>query len=70
MRLKSLEVLREQFQETERFILVQAEEITDAFEKYPVHVNATNLQTVILPRGGTSSYDAVSYTHLTLPTKA
>ena len=59
MRLKTLEELREQFQETEQFILIQAEEITDAFEKYPVHVNATNLETVILPRGGTSSYDVM-----------
>ena len=59
MRLKTLEELREQFQETEQFILIQAEEITDVFEKYPVHVNATNLETVILPRGGTSSYDVM-----------
>ena len=59
MRLKTLEELREQFQETERFILIQAEEITDSFENYSIHVNATNLETLISPQGGKSSYDVM-----------
>ena len=59
MRLRTLEELREQFQQASRFILIQAEEITDTFEKYPVHVNATNLETLIMPQGGGSTSDVM-----------
>ncbi len=59
MRLRTLEELREQFQQTDRFILIQAEEITDIFERFPIHVNATNLETLILPQRGGSTYDVM-----------
>lgn len=54
VRLKQLGEFRGRFEEPGRFLLIQAEEITDGFEKRPIHINATNLATVVKPRGGSS----------------
>ncbi len=54
VRLKTLEEYRSLFEETGNFLIIQAEEITDDFERKPVHVNATNLVEVIPPQGGGS----------------
>jgi len=59
MRLKTLTELREKFEIPGEFILIQAEEITDAFDNYPVHLNATNLESFISPQGGSSVYDVM-----------
>jgi hypothetical protein len=40
--------------EDENFLIIQAEEITDNFNGKPIHMNATNLQTLIGPQGGSS----------------
>ena len=37
-----------------KFLLMQAEEITDRFQGFPIHLNATNLKKHIAPKGGTS----------------
>jgi len=59
VRLKPLRELRSLFDEPDRFLLIQGEEITDRFldangTSYPVHLNATNLRDLILPQGGNS----------------
>lgn len=54
VRLRPLAEYRPRLEEPGRFLLVQAEEITDAFEKRPVHMNATNVQGRIEPRHGGS----------------
>ncbi|MBI5851128.1 MAG: hypothetical protein HZB39_08885 [Planctomycetes bacterium] len=54
VRLKRLGEFRGRFEAPGEFLLLQGEEITDAFEKRPIHINATNLATVIKPRGGSS----------------
>jgi hypothetical protein len=54
VRLKPLNEYRTLFEEPGRFLLIQAEEITDHFRQVPVHVNATNLLERILPQGGNS----------------
>ncbi len=59
MRLKTLKELKEKFEKPGEFILIQAEEITDGFENYPVHLNATNLESLISPQGGSSVYDVM-----------
>jgi hypothetical protein len=59
MRLKTLSELKDKFEVPGEFILIQAEEITDIFDKYPVHVNATNLELLIQPQGGKSTYDVL-----------
>ena len=58
-RLKTLPEYRSLFEEPGQFLLIQSEEITDGFEGRPVHVNATNVQDLIEPRGGTSVSDVM-----------
>ena len=61
VRLKTLPEFRRLFEEPERFLLIQSEEISDYFTnetgKADVHVNATNLRTLIRPPGGHSVLD-------------
>ncbi|MDX1740703.1 MAG: hypothetical protein R3178_05385, partial [Rhodothermales bacterium] len=59
VRLKTLEEFRPVLEEAGRFLIIQAEEITDRFESAPVHVNATNLAEFIAPQGGTSVRDVM-----------
>ncbi len=54
VRLKTFEEYRELFEEESKFLLIQSEEITDAFENKPLHVNATNVKERIEPQGGGS----------------
>jgi hypothetical protein len=54
MRLKTLPELRKEFESPGSFIFIQGEEITDAFENLPVHVNGLNLEEYIPPQGGDS----------------
>jgi hypothetical protein len=53
VRLKTLEEFRGKF-ESPRFLLIPGEEISDRFEKLPIHLNATNLRELIPPQGGNS----------------
>jgi len=54
MRLKTLPELREAFESPGKFIFIQGEEISDAFEGLPIHINALNLTQYIPPQGGAS----------------
>lgn len=54
VRLKPLNEFRHLFEEPNRFLLIQSEEITDMFQSAPVHINATNLRDFIEPQGGTT----------------
>lgn len=54
VKLKTLEEYAPVFEEKDKFLIVQAEEISDRFEKKPIHINAINVKEVIVPRGGTS----------------
>lgn len=58
VRLKTLEEYRTLF-EDDTFLIIKAEEITDRFEKKPIHVNAINLTTLIPPQGGESVADVL-----------
>ncbi len=59
MRLKTLKELKDYFEVPGEFLLIPAEEITDAFGKKPVHINATNIQFLIHPQGGKSVLDVM-----------
>lgn len=59
VRLKTLEEYRTLFEEPGEFLLVAAEEITSGFEGKDIHVNATNIEELIEPRGGTSVSDVM-----------
>jgi hypothetical protein len=54
VRLKTLEEYRKLFEEPGKFLIIQSEEITDRFEKKPIHVNAPNIEELIEPQGGNS----------------
>lgn len=52
VRLRGLEEFRSFFEVPGKFLLIQAEEITDKWEKAQIHMNALNLAEVIKPQGG------------------
>ncbi len=54
VKLKTLEEYAPLFEEKGKFLIIQSEEITDGFEKKPVHINAINVKEAILPSGGSS----------------
>jgi hypothetical protein len=54
VKLKTLAEFRPLFEEKGKFLIINAEEITDKFEGKPVHINAVNVQELIQPRGGNS----------------
>jgi hypothetical protein len=59
VKLKTLEAYRPLYEEPGQFLIIPAEEITDHFEKKPIHINAINVQELILPQGGTSVVDVM-----------
>jgi hypothetical protein len=60
IRLKPLGEFRSLVEERGRFIMLSGEEISDRFEDFPVHMNATNLRELIEPLGGTSVRDVIA----------
>jgi hypothetical protein len=52
VRLKTLEEFRPRLEQPGSFLMVPSEEITDSFERKPVHMNATNIKELIKPQGG------------------
>ena len=59
VRLKPLGEYRTRFEEPDRFLLIEGEEITDRFKRLPVHLNASNLVELIKPQGGSSVRDVM-----------
>lgn len=54
VRLKLMREYRGLFEEPGRFLLIQSEELSDHFEKLPIHLNASNIKLHIPPQGGKS----------------
>ncbi len=54
IRLKPFDEFRYLVEQHDRFIMIPGEEISDKFEKHPVHMNATNLGELVEPKGGGS----------------
>jgi hypothetical protein len=52
VRLKTLAEFREKFEAPGRFLLIKAEEVTDKFGRWPIHLIASNLRELIKPAGG------------------
>lgn len=59
VRLRTLEEFRPKFEKKGEFILIQAEEITDRFERHQIHINAVGLAELIRPQRGTSVRDTI-----------
>lgn len=58
VRLKRFAEVKQQIG-TDDFLLIQGEEITDKFKNFPIHMNATNIQTMLPPLGGDSVYQTM-----------
>ena len=58
-RLKTLADFRKRLEAPGKFLLIQGEEVTDRWKNAPVHMNATNLKTLIRPQGGDSVLDVM-----------
>jgi hypothetical protein len=52
VRLRPLDEFRHLFEVPGEFAFIGGEEVTDRFERHPLHMNAVNVQEVIAPRGG------------------
>ena len=59
VRLRPLAEFRQLVEEPGRFLMIQSEEISDRAEGLPVHLNATNVQEVIEPLGGSTVAEAI-----------
>ena len=60
MRLVTLSELRQRFEKPGQFLMMTGEEITDSYNKYPVHVNGLNLAEIIPPQHGKSVTDVAN----------
>lgn len=54
VKLKTLAEYRPLFEEPGKFLIMQAEEITDKYEGKPLHLGAINIRELIKPQGGNS----------------
>src|SRR5215207_9291859 len=59
IRLTPFGEYRSHFEKPGEFLLIQSEELSDKFEKKPIHMNATNLAEVIKPQGGGSVVEVI-----------
>ena len=63
IRLKPLEEFRSLLEEPGRFLLIQGEEITKKFAKFPVHVNAINVRDRVVGSDGAGVKETVQVSH-------
>ena len=70
IRLKPLSEFRALFEQRGKFILIQGEEITDAVDGLPVHINATNLEQTIRPQGGSDVREVMRRNLLAVTTQS
>lgn len=52
VQLKTADIYRPRFEVPGEFLIIPSEEITDRYQDKPVHLNATNIQSLIEPQGG------------------
>lgn len=70
IRLKPLNEFRALAEERGKFLLIQAEEITDSVGSLPIHVNATNLHDTIKPQGGQDVRQAIANNLIAVDTQS
>ena len=59
VRLRTFSEVASQFNKPESFLLIQGEEISDAFDQKPIHLNAGNIEEVIQPMGGRTALETI-----------
>jgi hypothetical protein len=60
VRLQPLEKVRALLEQPDKFILIEAEEVTDKFEEKPVHMGAVNVGELIEPQHGSSVREVIA----------
>lgn len=60
IRLKRLSEFRRKFEKPNQFLMMVGEEISDSVAGLPLHMNATNLKTVIQPSSGKTMVEAIN----------
>ncbi len=58
-RLKTFREVADRFNEPGKYLLIQGEEVSDAFQKFPVHMNANNVKELVVPRHGGSVAETI-----------
>ncbi len=59
VRLKEFDAVYERLAKAQEYILIQGEEITDSFNRRPIHMCATNTHELLPPTGGDSIVDVM-----------
>jgi hypothetical protein len=59
VKLKTFEDVVKEIGKPGEFLLIQSEEISDKFEKLPIHLNAHNVRDLLPPRGGDSAAEVL-----------
>ncbi len=59
VRLRKFDEVRDKLAVPNEFLLIQGEEISDKFDKYPIHMNVSHVRELILPRGGNSVTETI-----------
>lgn len=54
VKLKTLAEYQPLFEEKDKFLIMQAEEVTDSYKGKPIHMGAINVKELIKPQGGNS----------------
>ncbi|MEJ7595981.1 MAG: hypothetical protein WKF77_31105 [Planctomycetaceae bacterium] len=59
VRLKEFDAVYERLAKAQEYILIQGEEISDSFNRHPIHMCATNTSELLPPTGGDSIVDVM-----------
>lgn len=59
VRLKTFVEVADRFNAPGQYLLLQCEEVSDSFGKAPIHMNASNIKELVVPRHGTSVADTI-----------
>lgn len=54
VRLRRFDEVAERFNRPGEYLLIQGEEVSDQFQKHPLHFNASHVKELLTPRGGDS----------------
>ncbi len=59
VRLRRFDEVAERFNQSEQYLLIQGEEVSDRWLATPLHFNVSNLKEVLTPRGGESVAEVI-----------
>ena len=59
VRLRTFDEVDEKLAIPGKFLLIQGEEVSDRFERYPIHLNASHVRELLRPQGGNSVSEVI-----------